>query len=131
MNIGRCLLAMTDIFRLIWGAIIGFFRPRVDREAEIIALRHQLNVLHRNRPERLVLANTDRLLFVWLYRLAPGILNALSIVEPETVIGWHKRGVPALWRWEDPARGGGLEGAVGIRNILPGVNETPQPLGAP
>jgi hypothetical protein len=35
---------MTDIFGLIWGAITGFFRPRVDREAEIIALRHQLNI---------------------------------------------------------------------------------------
>ncbi len=66
---------------------MGFFRPRVDREAEIIALRHQPNVLRRKRPERLVSANTDRLLFVWLYRLAPGILNALLIVEPETVIG--------------------------------------------
>ena len=48
---------MTDVFRLIWGAIMGFFRPRLDREAEIIALRHQLNVLRRRRPERLVFSN--------------------------------------------------------------------------
>ena len=69
MNIERCLPVMADIFKLIWGAIVRFFRPRVDREAEIIALRHQLNVLRWKRPERLVFSNADRLLFVWLYRL--------------------------------------------------------------
>ena len=55
---------MVDILRLIWGAIADVFRSRADLQTEIIALRHQLNVLRRKRPERLVLANTDRLLFV-------------------------------------------------------------------
>ena len=109
---------MTDIFRLLWGAIVGFFRPRVDREAEIIALRHQLNVLRRKRPERLVFANTDRLLFVWLYRLAPGILNALSIVEPETVIGWHRRGFRAFWRWKSRSGAGRPKVPLEIRNLI-------------
>jgi hypothetical protein len=36
----------------------------------------------------------DRLLFVWLYRLFPSVLNAVTIVQPETVIRWH-RGLPA------------------------------------
>jgi hypothetical protein len=58
---------MADILRLIWGAIADFFRSRADLQTEIIALRHQLNVLRRKRPERLVFGNTDRLLFVWLY----------------------------------------------------------------
>ena len=99
MNIGRCFPALVDILRLIRGAFADFFRPRVDREAEIIALRHQLNVLRRRRPERLVFNNADRLLFVWLYRLAPGILNALSVVKPETVIGWHRRGFVSVRPW--------------------------------
>ncbi len=34
----------------------------------------------------------DRLIFAGLYRLAPGILNALVIVKPETVIRWHRAG---------------------------------------
>ena len=91
---------MAGILRLIWGAIADFFRSRADLQTEIIALRHQLNVLRRKRPARLVFGNTDRLLFVWLYRLAPGTLNALSIVQPETVIGWHRRGFRTFWRWK-------------------------------
>ena len=75
---------MADILRLIWGTLADFFRSRADLQTEIIALRHQLNVLRRKRPERLVFGNADRLLLVWLYRLAPGTLNALSIVKPET-----------------------------------------------
>ena len=91
-----CFLALTDLLGLIWGAIADFFRSRVDLQTEIVVLRHQLNVLRRKRPERLVFGGTDRLLFVWLYRLAPRTLNALSSVKPETVIDWHRRGFRAF-----------------------------------
>lgn len=90
---------MASILKLIWGAIADFFRSRANLQTEIIALRHQLSVLRQKRPEQLVFGNTDRLLFVRLYRLAPGTLNALSIVKPETVIGWDRRGFRAFWRW--------------------------------
>jgi hypothetical protein len=46
--------------------------------------RHQLNVLRRKSPQRLTFI--DRLVFTGLYRLAPGVLDALKIVRPETVI---------------------------------------------
>jgi len=59
-------------------------------QTEIIALRHELNVLRRKRPERLVLANTNRLLSGRSYRLVPGTPNALSIVKPGTVIGLYR-----------------------------------------
>lgn len=131
MNIGRCLPAITEIFRLIWSAIAGFFRPRVDREAEIIALRHQLNVLHRRRPERLVFSNSDRFLFVWLYRLAPGILNALAIVEPKTVVGWHRRGFRALWRWKSRSGAGRPKVPLEIRNLIREMSATNPLWGAP
>jgi putative transposase len=56
-------------------------------EAEIVLPRHQLSVLRRQRqPLRPKLAVADRLLFVWLYRLFPPVLNAVTIVQPETVI---------------------------------------------
>ena len=42
-------------------------------------------------------AGTDRLVFVALYRLAPGILDALKILKPETVIRWHRAGFRAYW----------------------------------
>jgi transposase InsO family protein len=111
-------MVMADILRLIWGTIADFFRSRADLQTEIIALRHQLNVLRRKRPERPVFGNTDRLLFVWLYRLAPGTLNALSIVKPETVLGWHRRGFRAFWRWKSRSTAGRPKAPLEIRNLI-------------
>ena len=65
---------MSDICRLIWCALIGLFRPRAALEAEILVLRHQLNVLQRKSPKRVALNTIDRLVLVGLYRLAPGVL---------------------------------------------------------
>ena len=117
-GIGRCFLAMVTILRLIWGAIKDFFRSQADLQTEIIALRHQLNVLRRKRPERLDFGNTDRLLFVWVYRLAPGTTNALSIVKPETVIGWHRRRIRALWRWKSRSTAGRPKAPLEIRTLI-------------
>jgi hypothetical protein len=44
---------MGDILKLIWWAVIGLFRSKVSLEAEILTLRHQLNVLRRKSPKRL------------------------------------------------------------------------------
>jgi hypothetical protein len=44
---------MSNLCRLIWCALIGLFRPRAGLEAEILVLRHQLNILRRKPPKRL------------------------------------------------------------------------------
>jgi hypothetical protein len=75
--------------------LIGLFRSRAALEAEILVLRHQLNVLRRKSPKRLAFGNIDRLVFAGLYRVAPGILDALKILKPQTLIRWH-RAVPSL-----------------------------------
>jgi hypothetical protein len=80
---------MRDVCSLIWLALIGLFRSRASLQAEILTLRHQLNVLRRKSPQRLTFTSIDRLVFAGLYRLAPGVLDALKIVRPETVIRWH------------------------------------------
>jgi hypothetical protein len=100
------LRPMGDMLKLIWWAGIGLFRSRASLEAEILALRHQLNVLRSKSPKRLVFSNFDRLVFAVLYRQAPCIVNALVIVEPETVIRWHRAGFRLFWRWKSRCRGG-------------------------
>ena len=50
--------------------------------------------------------NIDRLLVVWLYRLYPSLLDAIIIVQPETVLRWHRRGFRAYWRWKSRHVGG-------------------------
>ncbi len=48
LNLGRSLTApFLALCRLIWCGLIGFFRSRASLEAEILVLRHQLNVLRR------------------------------------------------------------------------------------
>jgi hypothetical protein len=91
---------MRDVFSLIWLALIGLFRSRASLQVEILTLRHQLNVLRRKSPQRLTFTSIDRLVFAGLYRLAPGMLDALAIVKAETVIRWHRAGFQAYWRWK-------------------------------
>ena len=98
--------SMSDLCRLVWWALIGLFRSRAALEAEILVLRHQLNVLRRNSRRRLAFSSIDRLVFAGLYRLAPGVLDTLQILKPETVIRWHRAGFRAYWRWKSRCRGG-------------------------
>jgi hypothetical protein len=71
---------MLDFFKLILGLVVDLFRSRASLEAEILALRQQINVLQRLRPKRPALASMDRLLFSWICRLFPNACGALAIV---------------------------------------------------
>src|SRR5208283_5948916 len=64
-------------------------KSRARLEAENLVLRQQVIVLSRKSRSRVWPKNIDRLIFVWLYRLFPSILNAITVVKPETVIGWQ------------------------------------------
>src|SRR6202035_4082030 len=81
-------------------------KSRACLEAENLVLRQQVIVLSRQSRSRVRLRNIDRLIFVWLYRFFPAILNAITVVKPETVIRWHRRGFRAYWRWKSRRRGG-------------------------
>jgi hypothetical protein len=83
---------MGDLLNLIRWMFVRLFRSRTALRAENLALRHQLNVLHRRSPKRPVFSNLDRLIFIYLYQIAPPVLNALRIVEPETILRWHRVG---------------------------------------
>jgi hypothetical protein len=83
---------MTDLLKLILGLFALLFKSRANLEAEVLILRQQINVLRRRMPKRPHLSNTDRFLFVWLYRLFPSVLGAVAIVRPETIIRWHRVG---------------------------------------
>ena len=74
----------------------GLFGSRAALQAEILVLRHQVNVLRRESPKRLVFSNIDRLIFAGLYGLMPSVGNALRILKPATVIAWHRAGFRSL-----------------------------------
>jgi hypothetical protein len=109
---------MLGMLKLIWCIVIGLFRSRVALKAEILMLRHQLNVLRRKAPKRLVFRDFDRFVFANLYRIAPDVLNALAIVKPETVIRWHRAGFRLFWRWKSGSRGGRPNVPLEIRQLI-------------
>jgi hypothetical protein len=77
-------------------------KSRARLEAENIVLRQQVIALSRKARSRLRLRNIDRLILVWMYRLFPTILNAITVIKPETVIRWHRRGFRGLSALEVP-----------------------------
>lgn len=97
---------MVTFFRLLLGYMRDCFRSHERLKAEILILRHQLNILHRKAPRRLRLSGGDCALFVWLYRRFPDIGNTTAIVRPETIIRWHRMGFRAWWRWKSHNPGG-------------------------
>src|SRR5512133_1201701 len=109
---------MRDLLNLIRWMLLGLFRSKTSLEAEILALRHQLNVLRRTSPPRPVFSNFDRMIFICLYRIAPRILDTLTIVEPETVIRWHRAGFRSFWRWKSRRRAGRPSVAPEIRRLI-------------
>jgi putative transposase len=73
-------------------------RSRASLELELVALRHQVTVLRRQRPGQPRLFSTDRLLWVWLFRIWPQVLNTMVVVKPATVAQWHRKGFRLYWR---------------------------------
>jgi hypothetical protein len=94
------------------------FRSRISSEAEILILRHQLNIQQRHLPKRMALSATDRLIFVGLYRLVPSVLNALKLAKPETVVRWHRAGFRSYWRWKSRPRSGRPTVPAEIRRLI-------------
>ena len=80
-------------------AIRFSLRTRAELAAEIVALRHQLAVLQQAAPRRLRLSRADRLVWVVLSRVWSGWRDAVQIVQPATVVAWHRRLFAWRWRW--------------------------------
>src|SRR5437762_13354788 len=77
---------MISVLVALFLSLRSCLRSRAVLQLEVLALRHQLQVLNRSRPRlRLVLA--DRVLWAWLSRSWIAWRTALVIVKPETVIG--------------------------------------------
>jgi hypothetical protein len=97
---------MIGFLILLLHVLVSPIKTQARLEAEIVLLRHQLSALRQRRPSRPKLTAADRLLFVWLYRLFPSVLNAVTIVQPETIIRSHRTGFRLYWRWKSRTRDG-------------------------
>ena len=122
---------MLDFLRLFVHVLAAPFRTQAQLEVEITMLRHQLNVLRRQAPSKPRLTAADRLLFVWLCRLFPSLRDAITIVQPDTVLRWHRSGFRLYWRWKSRSRGGRPKVAIEIRSLIRRMSEENLLWGAP
>ena len=81
----------------------ALMRTRTELAAENLALRQQLAVLHR-QSKRPRLRKRDRVFWVWFSRLSRNWRSILVIVQPDTVIRWHRPGFKLYWRWRSRAK---------------------------
>lgn len=122
---------MIAFLSLFLQVLVSPFRTRARLEAEIVLLRHQLNVLRRRVPSKPKLSVADRLLFVWLYRLFPSVLGAVTIIKPETIIRWHRAGFRLYWRWKSRSRGGRPKVPLEMRRLIREMSLANRLWGAP
>jgi hypothetical protein len=86
--------------------VIDFFKSPRRLEAENLFLRHQLSIALRRAPPRPRLRGSDRALMVWMTRIWPSLLGAAQVVQPETILRWHRAGFTTFWRWKSRKRAG-------------------------
>src|SRR6266480_2233356 len=122
---------MIEFLRLILHIIASLFKPRTKLVAEILVLRQQLNVLRRQVSKRPQLSNTDRFLFVWLYRWFPSVLSAIAILRPETIIRWHRAGFQSYWRERSRKPVGRPRISAELRNLIGAMSRANHLWGAP
>lgn len=86
------LLTLFAVFR-------SLLRSRAALELENLALRHQVNILKRSVKQPR-LRPADRWLWVVLARVWKEWQSALAMVQPATVIAWHRKGFRLYWAWK-------------------------------
>jgi hypothetical protein len=103
--------------KLVFFFVRAFFVGRATWAAENLALRQQLAILRRSTP-RPKLRWRDRFFWVWLSRLWSGWRKVLVLVQPETVLRWHRLGFRLYWRWKSRARVGRQAKPGEVRGLI-------------
>jgi transposase InsO family protein len=112
----------TTFRHLLVGRIRWLLATGDKRDAEILALRHQILVLQRqvNRPR---FTDTDRTILAVLSTVVARsrLPQIMLIVQPKTVIGWHRRLVARHWTYPPITRRGRPPTLAEIRRLAIGL----------
>src|SRR5262245_37226151 len=123
MMAGMITLTLTGLLRGV--------RTQRCLALENLALRHQLAVLQRTAP-RPRLRTGDRSFWVLLSRLWSGWTDAISVVQPATVVRWQRSGFKLFWIWKSRRTGPGRPAvAPKIRALIRQMSRTNPLWGAP
>jgi hypothetical protein len=102
----RIILRDAYVSSAAWDVCRQPVKSRRRLEVENLFLRHQLNIALRGAPHRLRLRGSDRALLVWMTWLWPSLLGLSRVVQPDTILRWHRAGFRAYWRWKSRGRPG-------------------------
>src|ERR1700683_214498 len=124
---------MLAILRLIGSLLVDrLLRSQRQLEIENLLLRHQLNIALRRAPRRRFrISRSDRALLVWLTELRPSLLDVIQIVQPETILRWHRAGFRAYWRWKSRGRPGRPKIDRDLRDLIRQMSKENPLWGAP
>ncbi len=91
---------MSISLTMFLATLSSIVRSRAALQLENLALRHQIGVLQRSTRRRPRLTPVDRLVWICLSRVWSGWRSTLAIVQPETVLAWHRAGFRLFWTWK-------------------------------
>jgi len=122
---------MLAILRLLTTFAANLFRSRHQLEVENLFLRHQLTIALRSAPRRLRLHASDRAVLVWLTRLWPSLIGLARVVQPDTILRWHRLGFRAYWRWKSRGEPGRPRVSRKLRDLIRQMSKDNRLWGAP
>ena len=109
---------MFALMQLFVALVSNRFKSPRRLEIENLYLRHQLNIALRQTRHRLRLKGADRALLVWMTWLWPSMLSLSRVVQPDTILRWHRGGFRAYWRWKSRRRSGRPGIARELREVI-------------
>src|SRR3990170_777001 len=109
---------MFAILHALGMFVADLFKSTSRLEAENLLLRHQLTIAMRQAPARLRLRGGDRALLTCMTRLWPSLLGAVQVVQPETILRWHRASFKIFWRWKSRHRAGRPRIDRGLRDVI-------------
>ena len=122
---------MLAILHLLGTLVVSLFKSRRRLEVENLFLRHQLNIALRCAPQRLRLRGSDRALLVWMTWLSPSLFGLAGVVQPDTILRWHRAGFQAYWRWKSRGRPGRPKVCPELRDLILQMSKENPLWGAP
>jgi hypothetical protein len=127
----RIIRRVVAILRLLMTFAANLFRSRRQLEVENLFLRHQLTIALRRAPRRLRLHGSDRAVLVWLTRLWPSLIGLARVVQPDTILRWHRSGFRAYWRWKSRGQPGRPRVSRELRELIRQMSKDNPLWGAP
>src|SRR6266567_5717845 len=122
---------MLAFLQLFGRFVANLFRPRRRLEVENLFLRHQLNIALRAAPHRLRLRGSDRALLAWMTWIWPSLLSLSRVVQPDTILRWHRAGFRAYWRWKSRGQPGRPRVSRELRELIRRMSKENPLWGAP